>query len=102
MKNRYLNFTAPKVVEIAESEIDVNEFTPRTVAGHTVYSMISSGTEINASYLDVFNWGFPHRSGYTAIFEVEYDMQPGDVSLCNKGHSHGFLATEDSILVVVG
>ena len=33
---------------------------------------------------------------------VEYDMRPGDVSLCNKGHSHGFLATEDSILVVVG
>ena len=33
---------------------------------------------------------------------VQYEMLPGDVSLCNMGHSHGFLATEDSILVVVG
>lgn len=32
---------------------------------------------------------------------VEYEMLPGDVSLCNRGHSHGFLATEDSVLVVV-
>lgn len=33
---------------------------------------------------------------------VEYEMTPGDVSLCNMGHSHGFLAAEDSILIVVG
>ena len=33
---------------------------------------------------------------------VEYEMAPGDVSLCNVGHSHGFLATEDSQLIVVG
>ena len=32
----------------------------------------------------------------------EYEMLPGDISLCNVGHSHGFLATEDSILIVVG
>ena len=33
---------------------------------------------------------------------VDYPMLPGDVSLCNIGHSHGFLATEDSLLIVVG
>ena len=32
----------------------------------------------------------------------EYEMLPGDISLCNIGHSHGFLATEDSVLIVVG
>lgn len=32
---------------------------------------------------------------------VEYEMAPGDVSLCKIGHSHGFMATEDSILIVV-
>ena len=32
----------------------------------------------------------------------EYEMLSGDVSLCNIGHSHGFLATEDSVLIVVG
>ena len=33
---------------------------------------------------------------------TDYEMEPGDVSLCNAGHSHGFLATEDSVLIVVG
>ena len=32
----------------------------------------------------------------------EYDMAPGDVSVCMPGHSHAFLATEDSRLIVVG
>ena len=31
----------------------------------------------------------------------EYEMRPGDVSLCRPGHSHGFIAAEDSILIVV-
>jgi len=33
---------------------------------------------------------------------AEYPMEPGDISLCGIGHSHGFAATEDSVLVVVG
>lgn len=33
---------------------------------------------------------------------VEYEMQAGDMSLCNIGHSHGFLAKSDCILIVVG
>ena len=33
---------------------------------------------------------------------VDYEMMPGDISLCNIGHSHGFSATEDSVLIVVG
>lgn len=32
----------------------------------------------------------------------QYDMEPGDVSLCTVGHSHAFLATQDSHLIVVG
>lgn len=32
----------------------------------------------------------------------EYPMNPGDISLCGNGHSHGFIATEDSVLIVVG
>jgi len=33
---------------------------------------------------------------------VEYEMCPGDVSLCGIGHSHGFAAKKDSVLIVVG
>lgn len=31
-----------------------------------------------------------------------YEMAAGDISLCTCGHSHGFLATEDSVLIVIG
>lgn len=32
----------------------------------------------------------------------EYEMNPGDISLCKVGHSHGFIALKDSIIIVVG
>ena len=37
------------------------------------------------------------------IFDNEkYEMAPGDISLCTMGHSHGYEALEDSVLIVVG
>ncbi len=30
-----------------------------------------------------------------------YEMEPGDISLCQRGHTHGYLAAEDSVLIVV-
>lgn len=56
----------------------------------------------------------PHEGSYEEVYYllsgkgiltfdgVEYEMQAGDVSLCTDGHSHGFLATENSVLLVVG
>lgn len=39
----------------------------------------------------------------TLIYDgKEYDMASGDVSLCNLGHSHGFIAKTDCIMIVVG
>lgn len=32
---------------------------------------------------------------------VEYEMLPGDISLCNIGHSHGFVATEPCSLLII-
>lgn len=32
----------------------------------------------------------------------EYEMNAGDISLCQIGHTHSFTATEDSRLIVVG
>jgi quercetin dioxygenase-like cupin family protein len=34
--------------------------------------------------------------------EHEYEMNPGDISLCKIGHAHGFIATQDCVLIVVG
>ena len=31
-----------------------------------------------------------------------YEMKAGDISLCNKGHSHAFEAIDNCILIVVG
>lgn len=33
---------------------------------------------------------------------VEYPFADGDISLCRRGHSHGFCATDDSVMIVVG
>ena len=92
MKNKYLNFVKQKTVEIAEEEINVDQLGAEEIAGHTVCSMISAGTEINAFFLDVLNWGYPRRAGYTAIFEVEQvgrdvdGIQVGDLVFCMAKH----------------
>lgn len=33
--------------------------------------------------------------------DKEFEMKTGDISLCKRGHSHGFLALDDCILIVV-
>ena len=92
MKNYYVNFVKQKTIEIAEESVNVENLAPECVAGHTVFSMISAGSEINASYLDVFDWGYPRKSGYTVIFEVEYvgekveGINVGDYVFCMEGH----------------
>lgn len=40
--------------------------------------------------------------GILTYDDKEHEMNPGDISLCDVGHSHAFKATEDSILIVVG
>lgn len=32
----------------------------------------------------------------------EFEMTGGDISLCKKGHSHGFKAVDNCVLIVVG
>ena len=92
MKNKYLKFVEPKVIEIAEEDIDIEALGAEDIAGHTVCSMISGGTELHASFLDVFNWGYPKKSGYTAIFKVEHvgsavqDIKIGDLVFCMASH----------------
>ena len=92
MKNSYLNFLKPKTIEIAEEEINIETLGAEDIAGPTIYSMISSGTEIHASYLDVFNWGYPKKSGYTVVFKVEHlgtdvkGIEIGDLVFCMAPH----------------
>lgn len=41
-------------------------------------------------------------SGVLTCDGVEYDFSAGDISICRRGHSHGFVAKEDSVMIVVG
>ena len=92
MNNEYLNFIKPKTIEIESEQVNIESLGNEDIAGHTVCSMISAGTEINACYLDVFNWGFPKRSGYTVVFKVEHigkdvkDIKVGDYVFCMACH----------------
>lgn len=70
MKREYLNFTKQKTIELTE-EILPAQLESDEVAGKTLFTLISSGTELAASYLDVFDWGYPKKSGYAAVFKVE-------------------------------
>lgn len=92
MTNRYISFIAQKTAEIREEELDPSVFTPQSVAGKTVCSMISAGTEINGIYLDVFNNGYPRKAGYTVVFRVERigeeveGISIGDLVFCMAPH----------------
>lgn len=39
--------------------------------------------------------------GILTLDDRRWEMDAGDVSLCPKGHSHAFEATEDSVLLVI-
>lgn len=92
MKNTYLNFTKKKTIEISEEELSLESIGENDVAGKTVFSMISAGTEINACFLDVFDWGYPRKAGYTVVFQVEHKgskvqgIEIGDLVFCMAPH----------------
>lgn len=90
MINHYVKFVKPKTIEIAQEEINLEALKPDGVAGKTLCTLISAGTEINAAFLDVFDWGYPKKAGYAAVFQVEHvgsevtDIEVGDLvfSMC--------------------
>ena len=60
------------------------------VAGHTLATLISAGTELNSGYLGD---NFPRQSGYAAAFKVEKvgenvsGISPGDLAFCPGNHA---------------
>ena len=61
---------------------------------------VSIGVHTHADDEEVY---FLFSGKGTLTFDGErYEMNAGDVSLVTPGHSHGFEATEDSVLIVVG
>ena len=84
-----VTFTARGKVELLEFEPDASPLAPHQVAGHTVCSLVSAGTESAGLWV---RDNFPVVPGYTSVFEVEAvgdeveDLKPGDLAFTMQGH----------------
>lgn len=82
-------FTARETAELVAKPADDRPLGPTEIAGRTVASLVSPGTEINLMYLGE---KFPATPGYAAVFEVERvgegvtDIRPGDRALTMGPH----------------
>jgi len=101
-----ITFTAREQAELLETPIDSSELGPEEVAGRTLYTLISAGTELNGAYLGE---RFPRVPGYAAVFEVEQvgsgveTVQVGDRRFCMGTHRSYQRATlQDSLPVPAG
>ncbi len=81
-------------VELVPEELDLDEkLTDTSLAGRTLYSLVSAGTEINGYYENVFDWPYPIAMGYSAVFQAEHvgekvtGFKPGDLVFSSGIHS---------------
>jgi threonine dehydrogenase-like Zn-dependent dehydrogenase len=85
---RAVVFTGPGVAELQTVEAGDRPLGPTEVAGRTLATLVSVGTEVAVLTSD----GFPARPGYAAVFEVAavgpevVDLKPGDRAFCLGGH----------------
>jgi len=87
----YVAVTACEHVELLNETLAEDIPGPREVTGRTLATLISTGTELAASYTAQTN--YPIRPGYAAVFEVRAvgeevtDMKPGDHAFCMGTHA---------------
>ena len=101
-----VTFTAREQAELVPVAEPSAPLGPREVAGRTLASVISTGTELAVYQLAE---SFPARTGYAAVFEVEAvgaqvtDVKPGDRLLCLGPHqSRQRVARDEAVLVPEG
>lgn len=93
--------------ELQETESDSRPLGPDEIAGQSVVTLISAGTELASAY--TAEDGFPRGSGYAAVFEVEdvgsnvSDIKIGNSVFCMGGHkSHQRVSRNDALLLPDG
>ena len=104
---RMVWFPEKMKVCIKTYEPDLSPLDEHEIAGHTVCSLISAGTEINAFYYDNQNWNnYPKGSGYAAVFRVEqtgsevHDIHPGDYVMGWLPHKSYQRVKEQNVVAV--
>jgi len=84
-----VTITAREQAELLPAERDARPLGPQEVAGRTLVTLISAGTELASAYQ---GQSFPARPGYAAVFEVEEvgaevrGLGPGDHAFCMGSH----------------
>jgi threonine dehydrogenase-like Zn-dependent dehydrogenase len=99
-------FTAREQAELVPVEANTAPLAPKEVAGTTVSSLVSAGTEL-AGYQGLWPWtDFPAAPGYAAVFRVENvgdevtDVHTGDLALCMGRHvSYQRVARHEMVLL---
>ena len=88
-KEYAITVTAREKAELLAVEPDARPLGAQEIAGRTIATLVSAGTELAAAYQAS---AFPRGCGYTAVFEVEAvgaevkDIKPGDRAFCMGPH----------------
>lgn len=100
-----ITFTARTRAELLPSAPPAEPLQPHQVGGRTLYSVVSSGTEL-AVYQGHHGASYPTATGYAAVFEVEQvgsevtTLAPGDRAFCMGNHRSWQLSSEADALRV--
>ena len=98
-----ITITAREQAELLETERDARPLGPREVAGRTLATLVSAGTEVAGAYQGE---SFPRVPGYAAVFEVETvgsyveGVRVGDHALCMGPHRSYQRVSEEQALRV--
>lgn len=92
MKQWSVQFNGIEQAALVESDVASQPLSPNEVGGHTVYSLISPGTEL-AGYRGQYpSARFPITPGYAAVFQIDEtgaevnDLKSGDYAFCMGNH----------------
>ena len=90
MKRYTVTHIAKEQCKLLADDFEDTELKPNEIAGRTVASLVSPGTELNANYLGK---RFPNKSGYSLVFEIEKiggdveDLQVGQLMFIDGIHT---------------
>lgn len=98
-------FTSKEKAELQCKEMP-EKVEPNEIQGKTLYSLISSGTEVTGAYTGNLGDIFPVNPGYAAVFRVDKcgnkvtKFKKGDIAFCIGTHQSFQQQSEDFVLKV--